>query len=982
MVSSPYDAYIIEEDGSLTERIFDEYSELNLSAAPRVTHVTTAEAALEMMTKRRFDLVLAMKRLSDMDVVEFGRKVKKLRPNRKVVLLAFDHPEIESLSHYIHPDAIDMVFMWSGDTRILLAIIKYMEDIQNVDHDIEMANVRVIIMVEDSIRFYSSFLGLLYAELMHQSSLLFSEGVNRMHKLLHMRSRPKILLARDFEQGVALCEKYKKNLMTVISDVGYNRGGIRDPEAGIKLASWLTGGITEAPILLHSSEASMRTQAEEVGAFFLRKNSPRLHRHIRNFLTHQLGFGPFVFRLPDYSEVGRAHDVRELERMLLHIPSESLRHHAKSNHISIWLMARSEYDLASRLRPRKVSDFKDIEDVRQYLLDVLAKARRARHSGVIAEYQRARLEPDNRFLRIGEGSIGGKARGIAFVNMLLSDEKFDEKFEGLKVQVPQTLVLCTNWFDRFLEENSLDEVAYHSEDDERIINAFIKAQLPKELEAELSFILENFTFPLAVRSSSLLEDSQFQPFAGIYETYMLPNSDPDFEARKRHLFRAIKLVYASTFLQNAKAYIDNTARRIEEEKMAVVIQGVIGQRYHERYYPAFSGVTQSFNYYPIGHQKAEQGITMVALGLGRMVVDGGQALRFCPYHPQVLPQYSTPAAMLKNSQTGYWAINMNHSFSDDFEHKQTTLKYYRLEEAEKDGVLALMGGVYSAADDRIRDGLNDPGPRVITFNNFLKYKIMPLCPALIDLLQTCKAGMGSDVEIEFAFDMGDWGKTLDRGQPRKVPSVQVLQLRPIVSEMGLENHECHDFRDDQCVSKTDMALGHGLHLDICDLVYVRRDNFDPKNNKKIAEEVGRINKTIKEQKRRYILIGPGRWGSADPWLGIPVQWSQISKARVIVEASPKGYNVDPSQGTHFFQNITSLRIGYLTVPPGASKGEFSSFVDWDYLDALPNHSNSEFLRHVRVDECFVVHIDGRKGQGIITKPGVPADPYLAAALDL
>ncbi len=970
LVSSPYDAFILEEDGSLTERLFDEYSELSLSSAPRVTHVTTAEAALDMMDERRFDIILSMMRLADMDPEEFGRKVKEKRPGRPVVLLAFDNPDLERISNITNESAIDMVFMWRGDSKILLAIIKYIEDMQNVDYDIAVANVRVIILVEDTVRFYSTFLGNLYSELMQQSNSLCSEGVNTMNKLLHMRSRPKVLFARDYQGALALYEKYKDNVLALISDCGFNIDGVRDRTAGIQLAKIIRKEMAELPILLHSAEDDLRGEAEKLNALFLNKNSPRLHNHIHAFLENFLGFGPFIFRMPDGREVGRAHDVRELERIITDIPRESLSYHAQANHISVWLLARNEYGLARKFRPRKVTDFQDMEAVRRWVIKKLKEERRKKRRGVITEYSRLRLEPENRFLRIGKESIGGKARGIAFINSILPADKWAEKFEGLIVQVPQTIVLCTDWFDEFLSWNNLYDTAYNSTDDFSVVREFIKAELPKNISDELRFMLETLNFPLAVRSSSLLEDSQYQPFAGIYETYMLPNNNKNADVRFNELARAIKLVFASTFSQNAKAYIENTARRIEEEKMAVIIQGVVGQRHGSRYYPSFSGVAQSYNYYPIGHLSSGDGITMVALGLGRMVVSGGQSLRFSPKFPQVLPQFSSPEAILKNSQKGFWALDMESSFVDDPYLTQTTLKYYNLDAAEKDGTLKIVGSTFSPDNDRIIDSFEAKGPRVITFNNLLKYNAIPLTEALFDLMELCKMGMGSDIEIEFAVDMGDWGKTVPRGQKKISPTLNVLQLRPILSESTLENQNSLSFLDDQCVCKTEMAMGHGLMDNIKDIIYVKRQSFDPAFSKKIAAEIGQLNNECKSQGKEYILIGPGRWGSADPWLGIPVQWSQISRAKVIVEASPKGYNVDPSQGTHFFQNITSLRIGYLTIPPGAEVGESSDFVDWEYLDCLVPIDETRYLRQVRCEMSFFTYIDGRKGEGVIAKPGV------------
>lgn len=972
MVSSDYDAFILEQDGTLTERIFDEYSELSLSAAPRVTHASSAETALEMMKNRRFDMVIAMIRLVDMDVVDFGKKVKQLRPGRPVVLMTFDNSDQDKVSQIISADSIDAAFVWSGNAKILLAAIKYVEDLQNVEHDIKVADVRVIIVVEDSIRYYSSFLAELYSELMVQSASLYSEGVNRLNKMMHMRARPKILHAVTIEQAMELFEKYQDNVLAVISDVRFYRKGKRDPRAGFKLVKTIRKKIADIPLLMISSEVEHRKEAEENNIMFVDKNSSHVLNDIRNFLVHNLGFGDFIFRMPDGSEVGRAADLRDLEEKIKVIPEQSLWFHSVANHFSIWLNARSEFHLANLLKPQKVSDFESISDLRNYLIEQLHIHRKMRRRGLIAEFRRSRFEPENRVLRFGDGSIGGKARGIAFVNTVVNPEELAEKFPGLDVRVPQTLVLSTEIFDKFMADGQLFEFAImQCDDDVCIMQRFMEADLPPEVVDELRFVLQGIRYPLAVRSSSLLEDSYFQPFAGIYSTYMLPNNSEDDDLRLEELCKAIKLVYASTFQQNAQAYLENTARRLEEEKMAVVIQGLVGHHYGDRFYPTFSGVAQSYNYYPIGHQMPEDGITMLAMGLGRMVVDGGQALRFCPKYPQILPQFPNAEAMLKKTQTGFWALDLKRKFTDIHYQEDTTLGYYSLADAEQDETLASVGSIYNAADDMIRDGLDMDGPRVVSFNNILKHGSIPLAKVLIYLMKKFKKGMASDVEMEFAVDMGDWGKPARKGQYRHKPTLHILQLRPIVVGSPFENNFVREITIEESLCRTEKALGHGLERDIHDIVYVRRETFDPARSKDIAAEIGKINKNLSRQDRNYILIGPGRWGTADPWLGIPVQWAQISSAKVIVEASPNGYNVDPSQGTHFFQNITSLRIGYLTIPPGAADSQETEFVDWKWLDSQDAETDTEFLRHLHFEHPMLVNIDGRIGSGVISKPCDP-----------
>lgn len=974
LVSSLYDAFILQEDGHLSEQVFLEYKELSLSSAPRFTHVTSGEAALRAMEKRRFDLVLAMTRLIDMDLKAFGQKVKKLRPGRPVVVLAFDNAEIDRLRQLVSPDSIDAVFMWNGDAKILLAIVKFVEDRENLDNDIAVADIRVILVVEDSVRFYSSFLAALYPELMKQSQSLFSEGLNRLQKLMRMRTRPKILHATTYEDAVNLAEKYRENLLAVISDIGFYHKGEHDKTAGLPLIKKIRKMLPDIPVLLQSYEEEYKAQADELGVLFVHKQSPSLLHDIRHFLSDHLGFGDFVFRLPDGKEVARANDTLDLERLIAEVPLESLEFHTRRNHISNWLMARSEFELAGKLRPQEVSDFDSIEDVRDYLLAELAKTRRDTREGMITDFTQKRFDPETLFQRMGNGSIGGKARGLAFMNLLLHSSPHFGRLSGLAVRVPQSFILATDLFDQFVETNGLLEVAYESGDDDLVARRFIDAKLPDEAIANLELILDHVQTPLAVRSSSLLEDDMIHPFAGIYRTIMIPNSEADRTERMENLCNAIKLVYASTFFHDAKAYVGNTAHRVEEEKMAVVIQRLVGQQYDDRYYPHMAGVAHSHNYYPLGPQKAEDGTIQLALGLGRIVVEGGQTMRFSPVHPAVLPQFSSPAMTLESSQKKFYALDLNCCKITADSHVGTTLELYDLKHAEKDGTLPLVGSVYNAQDDAISESPDARGPWVVTFNNVLKHRAIPLAPALVELLQISAKGLGTAVELEFAVDMGDYGRRVPQGQPRREPVLYALQLRPIITQDVAAEFPVDQFDREQVVCRSTQALGHGRFEQLADVVYIKNDAFDPAKTRRIATQVGEFNARLQREGRPYVLIGPGRWGSADHWLGIPVQWSQIAGARIIIEASPKGYNVDPSQGTHFFHNITALRLGYFTVPPGAHVNDPTkdNLIDWPWLDAQPAVAETEFLRHIRLEQPLVGMVDGRTGLGVIARG--PAEP--------
>ena len=966
-MSSPYDAFILEEDGQLTEQVFFEYRDVSLSGPPRVTHVPSGEAALQRLQDQRFDLILVMASMADMGVNALARKIKNLRPGRAVVLLALDRKELELAREAIDREAVDGVFLWTGDSQILLAIFKYFEDRENVDHDIQHGDVRVIIVIEDSTRYYSALLGMLYKELMAQSHSLYSEGINELHRRMYMRSRPKILHATSYEEGVELFERYRRNVMGVVSDVRMPHRGEMDADGGLKFARFARQFDPELPVLLQSAEPANASKAAAIGVNFIDKNDEQLLSQIRSFFRSNLGFGDFIFRTgPEGKEIARARDVREMERRLAVVPEESLIYHASHNHFSVWLTARSEFEVAEHLRPRQVSDFPRSEDLRQFVIQLLRESHGRTYRGVIADFHRNRFDRDV-ITRIGEGSIGGKARGIAFLNMSLANSPHDA-FQGLRVQIPKSVVITTEAFDDFIDVNALRDFAHGTEEDSEISSRFLSGRLADKLRSDLTFIAHQIPGPLAVRSSSLLEDSLHQPMAGIYSTLMVPNQARDPEQRLHELCNAIKLVYASAFYRNAKSYLASTGNRIEEEKMAVIVQSLVGQRHAERYYPHFAGVAQSHNFYPIGPQKPEDGIAHVALGLGRLIVDGGLALSFSPRHPQVLGQAGTLKMLLDSTQRGFYALDMDSECCLPHADLLSNVRFYGLEKAEEDGTLLAVGSVYSPEDQTIRDDLRLPGPRVITFNNILRHGAIPLADAIETLLDIAQRGLGCPVEIEFACDIGSWGRGTGARRVQQDPVLYLLQVRPFLSRTTHKEVAHLDYRADQVLCHSLRSLGHGIEESILDVIYVRRDTWDAAANKQIAHEIGELNKALIEEGRFYLLIGPGRWGTADPWLGVPVQWSQISNVRAMVEASPKGYDVEPSQGTHFFQNISSLRVAYLTLPPGADDTSSDEFLDWGWLDSRPAHRETHYLRQIRLDAPLTVALDGRDREGVVLKP--------------
>ena len=958
LVCSLYESFILEEDGLVADLISSEFLEMNLSHAPRGSRVSTGEEALRLMEAESFDLVITMTRLGDWDVGEFASAVKKIRRNTAVVVLADDPRD---LARYDAPDRrldVDQFFVWGGDAKILLAIIKYIEDRLNATHDTEVGDVRVIILVEDSVRFYSAYLPLIYSELMKLTRTLMSEGVNHVQRLLRMRARPKIIHATTFEDAWRLYSKYADNIMGVISDIRFPRRGELDPEAGLELARRVKAAAPHMPVLLQSSDIKFEAAAAKLGASFSDKNSRTLLQDLRHFLLSNLGFGDFIFRMPEGGEIGRASDLRSLARFIAEVPEECLRFHAESNHFSNWLMARTEFELASLIRPRTVSDFPDLPRLREYLAGAVANAYEQSQATVISDFSRRQFSTATMFTRLSGGAMGGKARGLAFINALLDRYRVKRQFENVRISVPKSAAVGTDTFDQFLDSNGLRGLIARDLEDNEIEQAFLAAKLPRKVTRDLSSFLELVRYPLAVRSSSLLEDSHGQPFAGIYQTYMIPNNHRSQRVRLQQLGNAIKLVYASAYSNAAKRYLEATDHHVEEEKMGVVLQQVVGQQYGDRFYPNFSGVARSYNFYPFGKVAPEDGVACVALGLGKSVVEGEEMLMFSPAHPQSLPQFATTKDALTNSQRHFYALDMRCSGGSGEEIRRACLGNLGLDVAEADGTLTPIGSVYSHQNNAIYDGISRPGPRLVTFAHVLKSGIFPLAEIIKLLLRLGGRGMACPVEIEFAVDM--------RSDPMEFG---VLQIRPIVADESYRGVVISDEDKEDAICYSPKTMGNGTIVGLHDLIYVRPDCFNPAHTRQIAAQIAVMNANLRREGRRYILLGPGRWGSADPWLGIPVTWDQVSSAQVIAETSLEGFTITPSQGTHFFQNLTSFRIGYLTVNPTTGGG----FVDWGWLAAQEAVEQTDFLTRLHLTDPIEVRLDGRSRQGVIFKPAPPAD---------
>ncbi len=958
LVSSLYDLYLFEEDGRLYELSRGEYEGLNLSQSPELTCVSSGKEAIVLAKEeRRFDLIITTLHIDDMQAIDFARMVKQSNLNIPVVLLMHDTRELKFFLRNNDTSVFDKIFIWQGDFRIIIAIIKYLEDKLNVEHDTHTVGVQSIIVIEDNVKYYSSFLPIIYTEILKQSQRLMSEGIDLGHKFLRMRASPKILLCSSYEEAVAYYTRYKKFLLGIISDVDFPRNGIQDPEAGIDLMHSIIKEKPDLPILLLSNVHENQIMAEELGVTFVHKDSQNLLHELQQFMVYNFSFGDFVFRLPDGTEVGRASDMKSLEEMLRIVPDESVRYHAERNHFSSWLKARTEFWLADKIRPRKVTDFPTIEALRKDLIKSLHHYRSLCQRGIVANFSKDTFGTETSFVRIGDGSLGGKARGLGFVDMLLNDYNVRNRFKDVKIYVPSAVVLGTNVFDQFLNDNNLREFALHCEDDREITRRFLSAEkFSKDIIAELISFLELVQVPLAVRSSSMLEDSQYHPFAGVYETYMIPNSNGDINIRLNELLNSIKRVYASTFYQSAKEYIRVTSYRFEEEKMAVIIQCLVGKAHQNRYYPDVSGVAKSHNFYPMAPQKSSDGIASVALGLGKWVVDGGNTIRFCPKYPKDLSQLYSVKETLNTTQQAFFSLLLDADTDFGSETHDMMICKHDLSVAEQDGVLQYMGSTYVPENDAIYSGLSRKGARVVTFAPILQNNLYPLAEIIELLLDMGIWGMGTPVEIEFAVNLNSSGN--------KMMEFALLQIRPLVIHRESEQLSIDQIDDSLVLCQSNQVLGNGIIEGIHDIVAVDYKLFERGASREVAAEIAAFNTMLLNENRHYLLIGIGRWGSLDPWLGIPVAWEQISGAKAIIETGFKDLSVSPSQGSHFFQNITSFMIGYFTVNEFQKQGK----LDWDWLLSQNPYESKIITKLFRFNKPLTIKINGHQNKGVILKP--------------
>lgn len=952
IVANPYDAFMLEDDGRVEEKIYNEYVELGLRYPPTFTQVSTTEEAREVLRTMHIDLVICMPGNADNDAFSVARDIKAEFPHMHcIVLTPFSHGitkrmENEDLSIF------DYVFCWLGNTNLILSIIKLIEDKMNLEHDINEGGVQMILLVEDSIRFYSSILPNLYNYILAQSKRFATEALNRHSATLRMRGRPKVVLARNYEEAMALYERYSDNMLGVISDVRFPIHGEKDSEAGLKLMREIRQNDPYLPLILESSESENRAKAEAEGFRFVDKNSKKMSLDLRKILEEHFGFGDFIFRDPKTkAEIMRIHSLKELQDNIFKIPDDSMLYHISRNHMSRWLSARAIFPVSMFLKTVTWERLKDITAHREIIFDAIVQYRHMKNIGVVAVFDRMKFDAYSHFARIGEGSLGGKGRGLAFLDNIIKMHPEFNSLEGAKVQIPRTVVLCTDVFDQFMEQNNLYQIALSDASDDDILRHFLRAQLPDSLIADFFTFFEAVKSPIAIRSSSLLEDAHYQPFAGIYSTYMIPYLDDKY-AMLEMLACAIKGVYASVYYRDSKAYMTATSNVIDQEKMAVILQEVVGKQYDGRYYPNISGVLRSLNYYPIGDERAEDGIASLALGLGKYIVDGGQTLRVSPYHPHQVLQTSELETALRETQTRFYALDTRHVGNDFKVDDGFNILNLKVKEAERDNSLNFIASTYDPYDQVIRDGLYEGGRKVISFAGVLQQNVFPL-PELLQMSMRYGAeAMRRPVEIEFACNLN-----ADR-----TGSLYLLQIRPIVDQKQMLDEDLAAIPDADCLLRSHNSLGHGVTEDVTDVVYVKTDDrFSAADNPTIAREIEKLNKEYLDRGTNYVLVGPGRWGSSDSWLGIPVKWPHISAARVIVEVALKNYRVDPSQGTHFFQNLTSFGVGYFTIDENRNDGCFHKAT----LDAMPAVEETGHVRVVRFEKGLRIMMDGKKGEGVV-----------------
>lgn len=955
LIATKYDSFILEDDGRIDEQIFNEYTSLNLNYPPRFTQVVTEEEALTELANNHYELIIQMPNMDETEMFSTAKHIKATYNDIPFVVLTPFSREVTKRLSQEDLSGVDYVFSWLGNPDLLLAIIKLIEDAMNAEHDTVSVGVQIILLVEDSVRFYSSALPTLFKIVMEESKEFSKEALNEHQQMLRMRGRPKIMLARTYEEAVNIYSKYKDYMLGVVTDMSYMHNGSKDKLAGYSLAQWIKKQDRFKPIVFTSSEVQNKEYADKLNCSFIDKNSKSFPRDLRKQVVNNFGFGDFIILDPQTKEEFlRIRNLKDLQKNIFNIPTESLVYHMSHNHFSRFFYSRALFPLAEWLKKIDISDFDNVEDARQVIYDMIIKYRRIKNSGIVAVFDKDRFDEFSNFVRMGDGSIGGKGRSIAFMDNIVKEHAELNEDSNVIVKIPRTVVMCTDLFDEFMEVNDLYQIALSNHSDDEILQSFLNAELPDRLIEDFMAFLDVVKAPVAVRSSSLLEDSHYQPFAGVYATYMIPLLPNKYEMLSL-LGKAIKAVYASVFYKDSKTYMMATQNLIDQEKMAIVLQEAVGSSYGDHFYPTLSGVARSLNFYPVGNEKPEEGIANIVLGLGKYIVEGGTSLRFSPAHPHNIIQLSSVDLALRDTQRFFYALDMKDVFRDISTNDGFNLLKLNLKDAEKDGSIKYISSTYDPVDQIIYDGYYESGRKILSFVNILEHNVFPLAEILKTILKIGQEEMGRAVEIEFAADLKDKGEG----------NFYLLQIRPIVQNKELQSEDLSQIKQEDEILHSNNALGHGVISDVYDIVYVKTKEFNAANNPLIAAEIDKINKDFLEKDKNYILVGPGRWGSSDHWLGIPVRWPQISNARLLVELTLDNYKIEPSQGTHFFQNLTSFGVGYFSINPFLSN---DGFFDEDYLNNLPAIFETELVRHVRFTQPVYIKINGKKKVGVVLKP--------------
>jgi len=955
IISNLYDAYSLEREGKFSDYILGVYYQLNLTSIPRITGVSSFEEAFEKLYSRHFDLIIIMVGIDRKTPIEIASKLKSLYRYIPIYLLLNNNQFVGYFQgEQRRTSLIDNVFVWNGDSRIFFAMVKQLEDYVNADNDTRVGYSRIILLVEDSAKYYSRYIPLLYHCVMEQTRRIIEDvsTMDELYKVLRLRVRPKILMASNYEEAIQIFDKYKDYFLCLITDVKFEKNSRFDEKAGFDLVRHVKSEIPDLPTIIQSSDRSNELMAKELNCVFIYKNSDTLAQDIRNFISFNLGFGDFVYQDETGRAIGTAKNMNEFEQQLQSIPTETLLYHASRNHFSLWLTARGEIQLAREIAPKKISDFKDPEALRDYLVNIVRQLKFEKNKGKIVDFDETLITEESNIIQLSPGALGGKGRGLAFIHTLIYNFDISHYVPGINIRTPRTFIIGTGEFEDFLDNNRLRNRVYSETSYEKIKELFICGKLSARLEDKLRIILGKISKPLAVRSSGLFEDSLMQPFAGIFETYLLPDSNSDIEVRLRQLTDAIKLVYASVFSETARGYISAINYKIEEEKMAVIIQEVVGEQYEDFYYPHISGVSQSYNYYPYGYMQPEDGFAVIAIGLGTYVVEGEKAFRFSPKYPAL--ENNTPKDQYLNSQVEFYAIDLRKKELNLMEGDTAGLARLTIEDAERHGILNHCASVYSAESGTIYPGIDRAGPRVVNFADILKYEYIPLSKSLVEILDIVKEALGTPVEIEFAID-------LTRDSQYKA-SFYLLQIKPIIGASIDYEINMEEIDRSHILLYTEKSMGNGLINDIRDVIYVDRDTFDKSKTLEIAAEVEAFNRELMKEGRQYILIGPGRWGTRDRWIGIPVTWPQICNAKVIIETSLEEFPLDASSGSHFFHNVTSMNVGYFSI----QHRDRNTILDWDLLGRQMTVSKGQFVTRVQFSDTLSVKMDGKKRIAVIT----------------